>query len=144
MVFDVDVPIDRLTAFDGDIYMAFDDGTHGIELWRSDGTSIGTERLTDINPGAGGSLINEPTVVGDSLFFRGDDAGATGIELWRVNADRTPPQTTIDSGPRKARRWVLIRQPSHSVRTNPVRLLPVCSMRERQKPVTAARLPTPA
>ncbi|MGA7396483.1 MAG: ELWxxDGT repeat protein [Solirubrobacterales bacterium] len=94
-----DAPIHRLTAFDGNIYMAFDDGTHGTELWRSDGTVLGIERRTDINPGAGSSLINEMTVVGDRLFFRGDDDSATGVELWSEHADRTPPQTTILSGP---------------------------------------------
>ncbi|MGB0120937.1 MAG: hypothetical protein WBP55_08305 [Solirubrobacterales bacterium] len=99
VVFDEDPPIERLTAFDGNVYLTFDDGSHGVELWRSDGTPVGTERLTDINPGGGDSLVNTLTVVGDSLFFRGDDDGATGIELWRVHADRTAPQTTIESGP---------------------------------------------
>jgi len=103
LVFDAQSVISRLTVFDGNIYTSFDDGpsggTSGVELWRSDGTASGTERLTDINPGGGGSLVNERTVAGDRLYFRGDDDGATGVELWSVLADRTPPQTTIDSGP---------------------------------------------
>jgi len=102
-VIDAESPISRLTAFDGNIYLAFDDGpsggNSGVELWRSDGTASGTERLTDINPGVGGSLVNERTVAGNRLYFRGDDNGATGVELWSTHADRTAPQTTIDSGP---------------------------------------------
>lgn len=98
LVIDVEPPIQRLTAFDDNLHFVFDDGIHGVELWRTDGSVAGTERLTDINP-AGGSLVNRPVVAGDRLFFRGDDDGATGIELWQVLADRTPPVTTINSGP---------------------------------------------
>lgn len=102
-VFDAEDVLSGLTAFDGNVYTSFDDGnkggTSGVELWRSDGTVPGTERLTDINPGTGGSLINERTVAGERLFFRGDDNGANGVELWSTRADRTAPQTTIISGP---------------------------------------------
>ena len=87
----------HLTDFNGTLYFGMDDGVFGQELWRSDGTLAGTERLTDLNP-AGGSLVNELTVSGDHLYFRGDD-GSTGVELWQAYSDVTPPETTIDSGP---------------------------------------------
>ncbi|MBK8293423.1 MAG: hypothetical protein IPK93_01090 [Solirubrobacterales bacterium] len=97
-VFDAGATTFGLMAFDDNLYLSFDDGVHGQELYRSDGTIGPPERLTDINP-AGGSLVNQGVVVGDRLFFRGDDDGATGVELWSVYADQTAPQTTIDSGP---------------------------------------------
>ena len=93
------------TTFGGNFYGRFDDGTLGTELWRSDLTTIGTERLTDINPGSGDSLINEMIVSGEYLYFRGADAevlsgaGATGVELWAAHVDQTAPETTVNSGP---------------------------------------------
>jgi ELWxxDGT repeat protein len=98
-------PFAATTTFGGNFYGAFDDGTLGTELWRSDLTTIGTERLTDINPGNGGSLINEMVVSGEYLYFRGADAevlsgaGATGVELWAAHIDETAPETTVNSGP---------------------------------------------
>ncbi len=90
---------DELTDFNGTLYFALDDGVSGRELWRSDGEPGGAERLTDINPGSGGSLVNRLTVSGNYLYFRGDDDGATGVELWAAHSDVDPPETTIDSGP---------------------------------------------
>src|SRR6516162_200931 len=36
-------------------YFAANDGTHGNELWKTDGTSGGTSMVADINPGSGSS-----------------------------------------------------------------------------------------
>ena len=47
MVKDIDPGADgsapeELHAFNGDIYFSADDGSHGRELWKSDGTAGGT------------------------------------------------------------------------------------------------------
>jgi ELWxxDGT repeat protein len=76
----------NLTAAGGKLYFSADDGTHGRELWSSDGTAAGTTMVKDVNPGGDGApntYIPGPSMValGGKVFFLGDD-GVHGPELW--------------------------------------------------------------
>ena len=52
-------------------------GTYGRELWRSDGTAIGTYMVKDINPGSSSTYAYEFASVGDSIYFW------TSSALWK-------------------------------------------------------------
>ena len=78
------------------LYFRADDGVHGEELWRTDGST--TERVEDINPGADGLGPSGFTVFGDYLYFRADD-GTTGRELWRTDGITTERVADINPGP---------------------------------------------
>jgi ELWxxDGT repeat protein len=73
---------------DGVVYFHFDDGIHGQEVWRTDGTALGTYLLRDVCPGVcSGSNWNLfwPGTIGSAagtLFFVAND-GVHGPELWR-------------------------------------------------------------
>jgi ELWxxDGT repeat protein len=60
------------------------DGSHGRELWRTDGTPSGTRMVKDIWRGADGSNPGSLTVFRGRVYFAADD-GVRGTELWRTD-----------------------------------------------------------
>ena len=82
-------------AMNGLLYFAADTGGDvGAELWRSNGTEIGTLRVADIFPGSESSdpqfLTPMPvtgTEAGSYLYFSATNATASGTELWRSDGE---------------------------------------------------------
>lgn len=73
-------------------YFFANDGTHGFELWRSDGTESGTAMVIDAIPGSGDLEPNELMVHHDRLYFAGSTVNE-GRELW--HSDGTEAGTTL-------------------------------------------------
>ncbi|GHN02434.1 hypothetical protein WSM22_39230 [Cytophagales bacterium WSM2-2] len=66
------------------MYFSASDGTNGIELWRTDGTTGGTAMVKDINTSSAGasSLPGNFVNVNGTVYFTAND-GTNGVELWR-------------------------------------------------------------
>jgi ELWxxDGT repeat protein len=74
----------NLTNVNGKLFFSANDGTHGTEFWKSNGTAAGTVQVKDINPGSGSSNAGHVTNVNGTLFFAAND-GTKGTELWKSN-----------------------------------------------------------
>lgn len=78
----------------GIVYFAANDGIHGRELWRSDGTEKGTYLVRDIDSalygGMGSPESSNPTDLvnwNGTLFFAAND-GVKGRELWKSDGTK--------------------------------------------------------
>lgn len=87
-----DSQLRNLININGTLYFAAKDSSHGIELWKSNGTAAGTVMVKDIFPGSSSSAPSSFTNVNGVLFFAANN-GKNGIELWK--SDGTFSGTTL-------------------------------------------------
>ena len=80
------------------VYFRRDDGIHGTELWRTDGTLEGTELFKDIEPGPKGSFFMDFTPVASMTFFMAKTSAA-GKELWVTDGTAEGTQLVLDINP---------------------------------------------
>ncbi len=80
------------------LLFAADDGTHGLELWATDGSAAGTRLLVDMNPGPSGGLGDARTfatsltaLAGEVILLALEDEA--DLLLWR--SDGTPSGTRL-------------------------------------------------
>ena len=76
----------EFSAIGDRLYFVADDGSHGREVWLSDGTADGTRRASDLLPGLSSAHPQEFTAVGQQVFFSASTPGE-GRELWTMTAD---------------------------------------------------------
>ncbi len=90
----------ELTSADGTLYFEGDDGVHGSELWKSDGTRAGTRMVKDINPEGPTSLnyFHWLTNVQGTVYISADD-GVHGSELWKSDGTKAGTVMVKDINP---------------------------------------------
>jgi ELWxxDGT repeat protein len=87
-----------LTNVNGTLFFQANDGSHGVELWKSNGSAAGTNLVLDINPGANNSNPKYLTNIAGTLFFWADD-GTHGAELWRSDGSASGTELVKDIRP---------------------------------------------
>jgi len=79
-------------------YFRTNDGQHGTELWRSDGTAEGTFMLLDIFPGSRSSGPRRFFEFNGLMYFVAND-GEHGYELWRTDGTAANTEMVKDIWP---------------------------------------------
>lgn len=78
-------------TMDGVVYFSAYDGTHGHELWRSDGTPKGTRLLLDLVPGPASSSPIPAFAAGGRIYFH-LESDITNPVLWSTDPSGSTPQ----------------------------------------------------
>jgi ELWxxDGT repeat protein len=71
------------------LYFVGYSAAHGRELWKSNGTSAGTTRISDIRPGTENAGIGNLVNFGGRLYFTAFSGTSLGDKIYRVNANAT-------------------------------------------------------
>jgi RNA polymerase sigma factor (sigma-70 family) len=100
-----------MAVVNGTLYFAADDGVHGRQLWKSDGTEAGTRMVKQIAPNGKDANPNMLTDVNGTLFFAAGD-GTHCRKLWTsdgTEAGTVPIDKDFfpDSVPAKPVQWLM-------------------------------------
>ncbi|NIQ30500.1 MAG: PQQ-binding-like beta-propeller repeat protein, partial [Acidobacteria bacterium] len=93
-----------LTVVGSELFFGANDGTHGVELWKSNGTAAGTTLIRDIHPGLNGGLWGPIIDVDGTAFFPADDNALGGFpggntEPWKSDGTFAGTQLVKDVRP---------------------------------------------
>lgn len=94
----VDFTAGSAVTFAGSLYFAADDGTHGVELWRTDGSAAGMLLVRDIAPGPVSGNPHELIVADGRLLFAAEDP-IHGSELWVSDGSTAGTHSVQDIAP---------------------------------------------
>jgi hypothetical protein len=95
----------HMTAVGSTLFFAANDGVHGNELWKSDGTYAGTKMVKNIRPLGKSSDPENLVNVNGTLFFTATD-GQHGRELWKSNGTKAGTKMIKDIVPEPAQPYV--------------------------------------
>ncbi len=82
----------KITNVNGTLFFVGNTAANGNELWKSDGTELGTTMVKDINPGTANPSIGKITSYNGKVYFRAFNP-TDGYELWK--SDGTEAGTVI-------------------------------------------------
>jgi ELWxxDGT repeat protein len=100
----------------GTTFFSAKTSTTGYELWKTDGTTVGTKLVKDIFPGSMSSNPQQLVSANGMLYFVAED-GVHGMELWRSDGTAQGTQMIADLSPGKEHSFIwskMDNRPLHS------------------------------
>ncbi|MBA3721993.1 MAG: tandem-95 repeat protein, partial [Parachlamydiaceae bacterium] len=107
-------PFNFAFTTDGTLYFRADDGSHGTELWKTNGTNAGTVLVSDITSGSASSAdsnqnFNAMTTIGNTVYFtaysssllflwKSDGTDAGTVSLININNTNHAKAATVING----------------------------------------------
>lgn len=85
----------QLAVVGDNYYFIAYDATNGFELWKSNGTSVGTLMVKNINKAIASSAPLQFTALGNDIFFSADDI-KYGREIWKTDGTAANTQLLMD------------------------------------------------
>jgi ELWxxDGT repeat protein len=86
-----------VTVFHDTAYLAMDDGEHGNELWRSDGTDAGTMMVADSFGSSGGVFSIAPAAT--RIYYYGFDTPTSPLQLFESDGTAAGTHAVFPSHP---------------------------------------------
>lgn len=88
----------NFTSFNNQLYFTASNGTtaNGSELWKTDGTTVGTSMVKDINAGTANSNPQLFTVINPTTMLFSATDGVGGVELWKTDGTESGTANVID------------------------------------------------
>lgn len=87
----------RFAVVEGDLFFAANDGVHGVEIWKSDGTVEGTTLVRDVNPGSASSLQAPATLASSNgIAYFTARVGTDGWDVWKTDGTEAGTQLAAD------------------------------------------------
>jgi ELWxxDGT repeat protein len=86
------------------VFFSANDGIHGHELWKSDGTEVGTIMVRDIRSGEKGSNPALFAVIQGRVFFAAND-GRHGLRMWVSDGTADGTKLLKGSPPPLSENW---------------------------------------
>jgi ELWxxDGT repeat protein len=83
----------NFTLFNGDLFFAANDGSHGTELWKTDGTSAETQMVMDFSAGSTPSFFPSLDILNGVLIILAGNQYTGEYGLWR--SDGTTSGTSL-------------------------------------------------
>jgi ELWxxDGT repeat protein len=90
----------EFATIDNVAYFRANDGEHGFELWRSDGTEAGTQLVVDLSEGASHGFPDRLAAANHGLYFNAfNTSDARGSKVWRSDGTSAGTVLLADTHP---------------------------------------------